>query len=137
MRQLGRIIVLFGVLAMAACDENPVGPTPVTDVTWKLEVIERSGSAAATVPNPEQYTLRLEADGRLSIRADCNTCNGRYTLAGNSLAVLAPVACTRAFCGLTSLDTSYVMALEGAQSLFISNSRLVIQGSGFTLRFRN
>jgi heat shock protein HslJ len=124
------------VALVVGCDDNPVGPTPIRDVTWKLETIERAGSPTVTVPDPEQYTLRLEADGRLSARADCNTCNGRYVLTGASLSI-SPMACTRAFCGLSSLDGSYVAALESARVASVSGSKLVIQGSGVVLRFRN
>jgi heat shock protein HslJ len=130
-------ILLLVAAGAVGCDENPVGPTPLRDVTWKLEAIERAGSPTVVVPNPEQYTLRLEVDGRLNVRADCNTCNARYALSGTSLSIITPLACTRAFCSLASLDGPYVAALDGAQSVFISNGRLILQGNGVTLRFRN
>lgn len=130
--------LVFVLLAIGlGCDDNPVGPTPIRDVTWKLESIERPGSPSVAVPNPEQYTLRLESDGRLNIRADCNTCNGRYSLNGTSISIVSPMACTRAFCSLSSLDGSYVAALESAQLATAANSQLIVQGSGVTLRFRN
>lgn len=130
-------LLLLVVVGFSGCDDNPVGPTPIRDVTWKLEVIDRSGNPVATVPNPEQYTLRFEADGRLNVRADCNTCNGRYALVGSLLTIDTPMACTLAFCALASLDGSYVAALQSARTATVSNSNLVIQGPGVTLRFRN
>jgi heat shock protein HslJ len=132
-----RLFALVVVAIAMGCDENPVGPTPIKDVKWKLETIERSGSPAVQVPNPEQYTLRLEGDGRLNARADCNTCNGRYSLNGTSLSIVSPLACTRAFCGSTSLDSSYVAALESARIVASSSSQLILQGNGVVLRFRN
>ena len=129
-------IVLVLAVAGVGCDENPVGPTQIQNVTWKLEAIERAGSPAIAIPNPEQYTLRLEDGGRLSVRADCNTCNGRYSLDGSSLSMSA-MACTRAFCGLGSFDDNYASALENIRSATISGTQLTMTGSGFTLRFRS
>lgn len=135
MTRLKCLLVLLA-LGLVGCDENPVSPTPIQNVTWKLEAIERAGSPAVTIPNPEQYTLRLEDNGQMSIRADCNTCNGRYSLDGRNLSMSA-IACTRAFCGLGSFDDNYASALENVRSVTISGNQLTIAGSGFTLRFRS
>jgi len=130
------IILVVGGLALGSCDEGLLGPTEVRDVTWKLESIERAGAPTILVPNPERYTLRLEADGRLSVRADCNSCVGTYALSGTSLSI-GLLACTRAFCGDSSLDTAYTGALGNAQTAVAAPNQLVIKGNGFTLRFRN
>jgi heat shock protein HslJ len=124
-------------MIVVACDKNPVAPTPppIQGVTWKLEVIERTGNATITIPNPEVYTLVFEADGRLNARADCNTCNGRYSLNGGTLAT-SQVACTRAFCG-TAIDVAFATALGEARQVSVNGNQLLIQGSGVTLRFRN
>ncbi len=135
-----RRVALFVWVTIAAgicgCDESPVAPTALRDVTWKLESIERAGLPIQVIPNPEQYTLRLESDGRANIRADCNGCNGGYTLSGASFSI-APLVCTRAFCGQASLDASYMAALQDAQTVAATPSQLVMRGNGVTLRFRN
>ena len=130
------LLVLILALGAIACDENPLSPTVVTNVTWKLETIERAGSPTITIPDPEQYTLRLEDDGRARVRADCNTCGGRYTLDGGSLR-LSEMACTRAFCTLASFDGNYTAALESIRSVTVSGNQMVVTGTGFTLRFRS
>ena len=130
------LLVMMLAVAGAGCDENPVSPSQIQHVTWKLEAIERAGSPAIVIPNPEQYTLRLEDAGRLSVRADCNTCNGRYSLDGSSLS-MSVMACTRAFCGLGSFDDNYASALENVRSATVSGNQLTMTGSGFTLRFRS
>lgn len=134
--KLWPLLVVLLVGAVACDDKNPVSPTDITNITWKLESIERTGMPTVAIPNPEQYTLRLEDNGRLNVRADCNSCNGRYSLDGSSLSVNG-VACTRAFCGLGSFDENYAVALENVRSLSIDGERLTIVGSGFTLRFRS
>jgi heat shock protein HslJ len=135
MKRLPLLLLLLAGLA-TACDDNPVGPSNVQDVTWKLETIERAGNAAITVPNPEQYTIRFEANNNLAVRADCNSCSGRYALNGSSLSI-SSMACTLIFCQLGSLDGNYAQALENVQSWRIVDSKLVLSGAGFTLRFRS
>jgi heat shock protein HslJ len=130
------LIVLMLALGAIACDENPVAPTVIRNVTWKLETIERVGSPTITIPNPDQYTLRLEDDGRAQVRADCNTCSGRYSLDGSSLQI-SGVACTLVFCNLASFDGNYKSALENVRSISATGTQMVVTGTGFTLRFRS
>jgi heat shock protein HslJ len=134
--KLWALLPLMLTLGAVACDDNPVGPTGIANVTWKLESIERVGSPAISIPNPEQYTLRLEENGQASLRADCNTCNGRYSLDGSSIS-LSALACTRAFCSLASFDGNYTAALESVRSVNVSGNTLTITGPGLTLRFRS
>ena len=89
------------------------------------------------MPNPEQYTLRFESNNRLAVRADCNTCGGRYTLDGSSLSI-GDMACTLIACPVPGLDTMFTSAL--AQRPFGQRLRgpsWCITGTDFTLRFRN
>jgi heat shock protein HslJ len=130
------LLVLILAFVATACDENPVGPTAIKNVTWKLETIERAGAPTITIPDPEQYTLRLEDDGRARIRADCNTCGGSYSLDGGSLRI-SDVACTLIFCNLASFDGNYKAALEAIRSVSVNGNHLVVTGTGFTLRFRS
>jgi heat shock protein HslJ len=130
------LLVLILAAGAIACDENPIAPTAIRNVTWKLETIERVGAPTVTIPNPELYTLRLEDDGRARVRADCNTCGGRYTLDGGSLR-FSDIACTLAFCTLASFDGNYTSALETVRSVSVSGDRLIVTGTGFTLRFRS
>ncbi|HEY7187973.1 MAG TPA: META domain-containing protein [Vicinamibacterales bacterium] len=128
-------VVLLAVLA-AGCDDNPLKPSDIKEVTWKLETIERAGVPTITVPSPDQYTLRLGNDGRLNVRADCNQCSGTYSLEGNTLKV-GNVACTLIGCPAGSLDGTYAAALGGSSSVAISDSHLILRNGMVTLRFRN
>jgi heat shock protein HslJ len=130
------LLVLMLALGAVACDENPIAPTEIRNVTWKLETIERPGSATITVPNPEQYTLRFESNNNLAVRADCNSCGGRYTLDGSSLSI-GDMACTLIACAVPGLDTTFTSALANVRSATMSGDRLVITGTNFTLRLRN
>lgn len=136
MKRLPVLVLLMLAAGALACDENPVSPTEIRNVTWKLESIERPGSATITVPNPELYTLRFESNGNLAVRADCNTCGGRYSLDGSSLS-FGNLACTLIACAVPGLDATFTSALRNVRSATASEGRLVITGTDFTLRLRN
>jgi heat shock protein HslJ len=135
MKPYGLLILLLCVTVTSCDDDNPTGPSSIMEVTWKLQTIELAGSAAITVPNPDEYTLRLEDDGRANVRADCNTCSGSYTLNGSALS-FSNMACTLIACAPPSLDTNYAQALQNVRTATVDGSQLVVTGTGFTLRFR-
>lgn len=130
------LLVLILAVGAAGCDENPVSPSQITNITWKLESIARVGSALVSVPNPEQYTVRFESNNRASVRADCNSCSGSYALDGSSLS-FRQLACTLIACPTPGLDTLFTTGLQNARTVTVSGSQLVMTGTEFTLRFRN
>lgn len=129
------ILVLLALLALGCDERTPVSPSSLQSQTWRLESIERVGSPAITIPTPGAYTVVFEADGRLSVRADCNSCGGRYSLNGSTLST-SGVACTRVFCG-NNIDTTFASSLGEATSLSLEGSVLLLRGPGLTLRFRS
>jgi heat shock protein HslJ len=127
---------LLLAVVVAGCDENPLRPSDLKEVTWKLESIERAGSPTIMVPDPEKYTLTLGNDGSLTVHNDCNQCRTTYSLDGNTLSV-GRMACTLVACSPGSLDGTYSGVLEGSSSIAISDSQLVLRNGTATLRFRN
>jgi len=105
-------------IASPSTDPTPAGSAPVpitiTDTIWKLRSFQPSGSPNAAVPNPDGFTLELRADGKMSVRADCNRCGGTYVVAGETLVLGSNAACTRAACSSAPFDQQYVQALAGA-----------------------
>lgn len=133
-----RALTLFTILAAAAaggCSETITDPSAVVGMTWKLTSIQEGSGQAATVADPTLYTLRLTSEGRAEVKSDCNQCGGPYTLAEGSL-TSGPLACTKVFCGATSLDSKFVAALEGSRSFRITDDELVIEGGNAVLKFR-
>ena len=118
-----------------ACTGNSLEPSGVTGGTWQLVSIQRSGSDPITVADPSRYTLQFDSNGRATVKSDCNSCGGSYTLSGSTLQFM-PLACTKAFCGDTSLDSVYSQALAGTKTVSLNDSRLSITGGGVTLQFR-
>jgi heat shock protein HslJ len=130
------LVLLILTVGTVGCDESPTGPTELVDITWKLETVARVGSAIVTVPNPEQFTVRFETNGTLSVKADCNSCTGRYVLDGSSVSV-GNLACTLVACPTPGVDTLFTSALQNARSVTVSNDNLIMTGPEFTLRFRD
>ncbi|MDO8794611.1 MAG: META domain-containing protein [Vicinamibacterales bacterium] len=101
---------------------------------WTLESIQPSGQSAQTVPGGATYTLTL-ADGNLSTRADCNTCAGRYTLAGKTLTAGPTLACTRAACPTVAFENAYTSILSGESTVAASPTGLTLTSARGTLRY--
>ena len=93
-----------------------------------------AGSVTVDIPMPERFTVLLSDDHRVVVRADCNTCTGRYELSGSNLS-LEPLACTRAFCGADSPDTSFLNALAADVSASRNDRTLTLSGAGMVLIF--
>src|SRR5687768_13736179 len=96
MRALALVVLVLAVSAVG-CDENPVSPSELVDITWQLQSVSRVGNPVVNVPNPEQFTVRFETNNTIAVRADCNTCTGGYTLDGESLSI-GQLACTLIAC---------------------------------------
>jgi heat shock protein HslJ len=133
---MNRLIALSGLL-LVSCGGGaapPTTPSELQSTTWRLQTLQRAGASAVTVPKPDQYTLRLDAAGQASVRADCNSCGGRYATDGSKL-TLAPLACTLIACPPGSLDSDYLGLLGGETQASINGAELVLTSSRGTLRY--
>ena len=139
----------FIVLAVAAagCSGSPDTPTSPSGAngslaltadqiagTWRLSSMQVAGEAAQTAPAGATYTLSF-ADGRLSTRADCNTCGGAFTLAGNTLNAGPALACTRAACPTMAFEVVYTGILSGESTVTLSGNTLVLNSTRGALYF--
>jgi heat shock protein HslJ len=128
------VVILLALVAMPACDEGPTSPSDPVGEVWLLASIGAGGTGPIVVPENERYTIQFFESGRVLVRADCNTCGGSYALTGTALS-LGALACTRAFCGTTSLDGMFMQALGQTRSLARSGNELRLLGDGPVLRF--
>jgi len=132
-----RFALISLVLAATACAGGSTSPTPAEAVlakTWRLQTIERSGAASVVVTEPDRYTLRLEATGLASVRADCNRCGGGYSLVGPRLRVES-MACTLVGCPPDSLDSAYLSVLGGETQVSSDGATLALTSSRGVLRY--
>jgi heat shock protein HslJ len=130
-----RLALLFAPLLLSACgSDSMVGPSDILATTWRLQSIEQTGAGVVMVATPDRYTLRLGADGQAGVRADCNSCGGRYTLNGDALD-LSPLACTLIACADDSLDGPFLTILGSGARVRVDGDALFVSSAKGTLRF--
>jgi heat shock protein HslJ len=132
-----------GVLMIASlvvgCSEAPTSPiggdltSNQLAGTWTLVSLQASGRPEQATPVGASYTLTF-ADGRLSTRADCNTCSGALALSGQTLTAGPALACTRAACPTMAFETAYTGLLSGESTVTLSRDRLVLSSARGVLR---
>ena len=122
-RLLQTFALKSGKLVLTATEDATVTLPDIVGVTWKWEKFEGGDSRTIVVDRPEQYTVQFLADGKVSIRADCNWGSGAYKLNGSSLSV-SIMAMTMAACPPESLSDQYVRDLNDVASYAIYDGKL-------------
>jgi heat shock protein HslJ len=132
--------LLVTSLALAGC-ATPASPTFGTVSaaglagTWKLQIVQRTGGPAIAIPSDAVYTLTVLDRSTLSARADCNTCTGSFTIVGDVITVSPVLACTRAFCATSTIETIYESLLAGENRIGVLKQTMVLNSSRGQLRF--
>jgi heat shock protein HslJ len=85
------------------------------------------------VPASARFSITL-IDGRLAIQSDCNRCTGGAT-AGTGVLDVGLLACTRAYCSSSPVDTQFESALIGRHVVTVTESRLQLASSRGVLDF--
>jgi len=88
------------------------------------------------VENPVNYTINLQDDGRVDIKADCNNAMGSYTVEGSSITIeVGPM--TKAICPPESRSDDFVKYLGAAAIYFFEDGNLYIDlmADGGTIAF--
>ena len=144
------LVLLMATVACGGTAERLAAPTPPpadlgSTVTaqgrlglagaWQLVSVTATGQAAVSVGEPERFTAEFGAEGRVSLRADCNRCTGAYTATTSALTV-GPMACTRAYCSSAPLDTTFTTLVGGATTWTAEKSSLELRGDSGLLRLR-
>jgi heat shock protein HslJ len=109
-----RTVSFAASLAMwvTGCSSLPVAQpsTSLAGTSWQLHAIQSMDDAQGTtrVPDPQRFTLRFDADGRVRLQLDCNRGTGTWeaAAAGEDSGSLkfGPIATTRAMCPPPHLD---------------------------------
>jgi heat shock protein HslJ len=102
--------------------------------TWNLVSLEPSGDTEQAAPAGATYSLTFAA-GRLSTRADCNTCGGTFALSGQTLTAGPALACTRAACPTMAFENRYTTVLSGDSTLTLTDNTLTLSSARGMLRF--
>ena len=109
-----------------ASEEAPGKPNQMfIGTVWKWQESLYNNDTRAVPPNPENYTLNLLPDGKVSIRADCNLGGGVYRLDESKISIEITHT-TRAACPPESLDQNYIRDLNAAAIYFFKADVLYI-----------
>lgn len=93
---------------------------------WQWESHTTDGEETIVVPDQENYTLTLQADGMATIQADCNRVNWTYASAEDRLAFDTLGPSTLAFCGEESLDQQYLALLAETATFVTEDGQLIL-----------
>lgn len=116
---------------------SPVNQPTLSDQlagTWNLQSLQPGGDVDQATPAGASYTLTF-SDGRLSTRADCNSCGGAFILSGQTLTAGPTLACTRAACPTMAFESTYTRLLGGDSNVTLSDGTLVLVSARGVLRF--
>ena len=100
--------------------------------SWRLVEFQSSDDKTGLVKpdDPSKYTLALGADGRASMRLNCNRGNGPWSSHANSVDSgsfsLGPLAVTRAICAPPSLDEKIARDSQYIRSYVLRDGRLYL-----------
>lgn len=138
----GKYLVFFVALVLvSAIDPFNLaqaggGGPQYTGVQWRWTGSTYSDDTEAVPPDPSHYTLLLNGDGTIAVRADCNRAGGTWEGEGGRITITVTHS-TMAMCPPESLDTVYLKDLGRAVILFMRDGRLYLDlayDSG-TMRF--
>ncbi len=126
------------LLALPGCGSSAsTAKTVLTNVDWQWTVLTVTTPASQTaVADPARYTISFEGDGRVQVKADCNSGSGTYHTNGPSMTIDVGVL-TRAACPTGSLSDDYVRDLGAVTSYVLEDGRLALQlkDEGGEMRF--
>lgn len=98
------------------------------NTTWQWQALEVGGNRTV-INNSAQYTVVFKPNGTYTIKADCNTGSGMYTLNGTALN-LSPAAITLMYCGDASQDQLFLTSIMRASAYDIDRTGNLILSLG-------
>jgi heat shock protein HslJ len=140
-----RVLIFAAVAAVAAACATPAPTAPTGRGTDPQAVVGQTWQWEATitpvekisVPNPENYTIRLTEAGKVEARFDCNRGGGTYEISRGSVQ-FGPLRSTRMVCAPESLDGLFVRDLGRVTTFFVEDGTLYLElaPDAGTMRFR-
>ena len=118
-------LMLVLMLSLTACSSTEAAEE-IREIQWQwVGLVETEPAAQSVVPNPESFTLFLDAEGSMSLQVDCNSASGSYLLDGYSLSIEVGMS-TLAYCGDDSLDQAFLTMLSTVESYALENGTLFL-----------
>lgn len=118
---------------LEAPKEHAGAPKPVPDerlvnTAWQLLRIEAENARSLLLRagQREKYTLFFGADGRVTLRADCNRGQGAWASPGEGLLTFSALSLKRPPCAPEGLDARFVRDLSSVRSFGLRDDRLFL-----------
>ncbi len=138
------VVTVFGLIACTSNRSTPTAPSSLpgtssnaleaaAGITWTLRSFTDSLGQSVSLPGRATFTIAF-ADGRVNIQSDCNRCTGAATAQEGSVDI-GLLACTRAFCSSSPVDSQFEQALQGRHTVALQGSRLTLSSSRAVLDF--
>jgi heat shock protein HslJ len=146
------LILLLSAFA-SACSDSPTSPSTASAASsssnaassstnvaaqlecgWTLTSIQPAGLPRQDRPAEAAYSITV-SDGRLSTRADCNMCNGSFSVSDSTLTTASVLACTRAACPTMEFESAYTRLLSGESNILIAGNTLTLSSARGVLTF--
>ncbi len=129
-------VLLLAVAVSSGCREPAPQDEPGTNLAgteWRLVEIQSMDDAIGTTrpADASLYTLRLNADGSVSLRLDCNRATGTWTVEPsadptNGRFEFGPLATTGAECGAKSLHSRLAAQLPYVRGYLLRDGNLYL-----------
>ncbi|MGB5776863.1 MAG: META domain-containing protein, partial [Sedimenticolaceae bacterium] len=135
--RLAPLLVLSGLLSIVHPEVSSANPDPVAieqpsiesalvGRTWQLVRIMSMDDTESVPDDRSHYRLRLEADGAVQVRADCNRAFGKWTSEQPGKLEFGPLAATKAQCPPGSLHDSYLAQFPWVRSYVTKDGKLFL-----------
>lgn len=105
-----------------------VSPSALVGVVWTLRRFEYMSGKVTTIDQPDKYSMEFLADGKVQVKADCNTGNGTYQASGDRLTI-GNIGLTKMACPADSQGDKFVQSLGMAISYVLDGVELTISMS--------
>ena len=105
-------------------DETP--NKELAGTSWRLAKILSMDDGIDAPQDPSRYTVEIGADGRTTMRADCNRGTGSWTSASAGALPFGPVAATKALCPPDSLSEKYLAQFQWVRSYMLKDGHLYL-----------
>ena len=124
-------LAVLVTLFVAGCSTTASAPSAelngeLMGVDWLLTSIRHSNAGDARPADPLRYQIRLQPDGALQVRADCNRAGGRYRKDGNTIAIEVTHS-TMAACEPGSLAPEFQRDLGAAATYSVRDGKLYLE----------
>jgi heat shock protein HslJ len=109
-----------------AQQQMPAYATGVLVGSWQLVKVMDSNGQAVSPANKADYTITFAADGKVSVRIDCNQGTSTWATASKGEIHFAPLALTQAACAKGSLHDRMVKDWLRIKSYTQQNGQLYL-----------